>query len=193
MILPAAENGDGIKERPCISGQKRIMDNTKKNRKINFSHFLEKFPEVALPATLGDETHHQFSQENDPLPKLMVEQFILPLEEMPADEFTEFVACFKIPDTHEFHTLVYWRAGLMNYQYTLATFTKKGELIDKRVIAGTFSDGNTLIKSIATIDEDWEIFIISGQTGTDRQKKYDASTSTAYKLELLPDGKIKNN
>lgn len=168
------------------------MNDVRKNQKINFSGFLKKFPEVELPATLGDETHHQFSQENEPLPALMVEQFILPLEETPMDEFTEFIACFKIPETHEFHALVYWRAGLMNYQYKLATFTKKGELIDKRVIAGTFSDGNTLTKSIATIDEDWEIFIISGQAGTDRQKNYDASTSTAYKIELLPDGKIKN-
>ena len=168
------------------------MQNRKKNNKINFSHFLDKFPEVELPATLGDETHLHFSRENDPLPKLMVEQFILPLEEMPADEFTEFIACFKIPDTHEFHAIVYWRAGLMSYQYKLVTYTKKGDLIDMRVIAGTFSDGNTLTKSIATIDEDWEIFIISGQAGTDRKKKYDASTSTAYKLELLPDGKIKN-
>lgn len=168
------------------------MNNIRKNQKINFSHFLEKFPEVELPATLGDETHHQFSRENAPLPGLMVEQFILPLEEMPADEYTEFIACFRIPDTHEFHGVVYWRAGLMNYQYKLVTFTKKGELIDQRVIAGTFSDGNTLTKSVATIDEDWTIFIISGQAGADREKKYDASASTAYKLELLPDGTIKN-
>lgn len=161
-----------------------------KQTKIKFSHFLEKFPEVELPVTLSDESHLDFSRMNDPLPQAMVEEFILPLEQIPEDEYTEFIACFRLGDTDDFHSIVYWRAGLMNYQYTLATFTKKGEFIDKQVIAGTFSDGDTLTKSIATIDEDWEILIVSGQSSASRDEQYDASSSTAHKLELLPDGSI---
>ncbi len=158
--------------------------------KIKFSHFLEKFPEVELPVTLSDESHLDFSRMNDPIPQGLVEAFLLPLEEQRVDEFTEFIACFRLANTDDFHSIVYWRAGLMNYQYTLATFTKKGEFIDKQVIAGTFSDGDTLTKSIATIDEDWEILIVSGQSAAAQNKKYDASTSTAHNLELLPDGNI---
>lgn len=161
-----------------------------KQKSVTFAQFLEKFPEIPPPITLGEETHHHFSNNNDPLPDLMVRQFILPLEE-DADDFTEFVPCFRIMATNKFFAVVYWRAGLMNYQYTLATFTEKGLLIDKRVIAGTFSDGKVLTQSVATIEDDWVISIASGQSGIDMElADYDAATSTAYQLELLPDGKI---
>ncbi len=167
------------------------MEKTQKPPRVSFSHFLEKFPEVELPVTLAEEAHHAFSKQNDPLPLLMIEQFILPLEDQEVDDYTEFVPCMRIPETHDFHAVIYWRAGLMNYQYTLACFTKKGELIDKRVIAGTFSDGDVLTTSVATIDEDWSIYIVTGQSSPG-EKNYDASSSTAYQLELLPEGRIVN-
>ena len=165
------------------------MERITKPPRVSFSSFLEKFPEVDLPIILAEEAHHAFSQQNEPLPPLMIEQFILPLEEREMDDYTEFVPCLRIPDTHEFHAIIYWRAGLMNYQYTLACFTKKGELIDKRIIAGTFSDGKALTNSVATLDEDWTISIVSGQS-MPGQKNYDAAASTAYQLELLPEGQI---
>ena len=161
-----------------------------KSTSVQFDHFLEKFPELDLPITLGEETHHHFSNQNDPLPGLMIEQFLAPLESN-VDEFTEFIACFRFIDTKNFHALVYWKAGLMDYTYTLVTFTTKGLVIDKRVIAGTFSDGKVLTQSVATIDEDWGILIASGQSSSN-ENEYDASSSTAYNLELLPDGKIVN-
>ena len=161
------------------------------NKTISFEYFLEKFPEVELPLTLGEKAHLDFSSTNDPLPDVLIGQMLLPLEEQPMDEFSEFIACFKVPNTCEFHAVVYWRAMLMDYKYTLVTFTKKGILIDKRVIAGTFSDGEVLTRSVATIDEDWVIVVVSGQVSS-AEATYDASTSTVYKLELLPDGKIAN-
>lgn len=167
------------------------MEKTEKPPKVSFSQFLKKFPAVELPVTLAEEAHHAFSSRNEPLPALMIEQYILPIEDQGPDDYTEYVPCMKIPDTGAFHAVVYWRAGLLNYQYTLACFTKKGELIDKRAIAGTFSDGDTLTTSVATIDEDWAIFIVSGQARSG-DKDYDPSSSTAYKLELLPEGQIVN-
>lgn len=161
-----------------------------KEPRVSFSHFLEKFPEIDLPVTLNDESHHLFSRENDPLPEPMIAQFIHPVEEEADDECTEYIACFRLKDTHGFHAVVYWRAGLMNYHYMMVTFTKQGDIIDKRVIGGTFSDGETLTQAVGTIDEDWEILIVSGQSPTGRGSSYDAATSTAYKLDLLPDGTI---
>ena len=157
----------------------------------DFAQFLEKFPEIELPITLNDEAQYIFSRRNDPLPVEMIDHFLAPIEESAADPLTEFVACFRIPETYEFHAIVYWMAGLMDYKYVLATFTKKGVLIAKRAISGTFSDGKLLTKSIATIDEDWIIYVVSGQSDVE-QLDYDASSSTAYQLELLPDGKIIN-
>ncbi len=158
--------------------------------KVSFGEFLKIFPEMPLPVTLNEEAHLVFARSNDPVPALTAEQYLMPLEENPIDEFSEFVACFRIPETHAFHAIVYWRAGLMDYHYVLATFSEKGQLIDRRVIAGTFSDGKTLTTSVATIEEDWEIIVVSGQSPA--SDKYDASTSTVYKLELLPDGLIIN-
>ncbi len=155
---------------------------------IEFNAFLEHFPTIELPITLNDEIHHEFSNINEPLPALMIEQFIQPYEPEEADEFTEYIACFKIPETHDFHAIVVWRAGLLSYTYTMMTFTKKGELIDKYAIAGTFYDGQQLTQSVATIDEDWEMLIMSGQSKNG--ERYNPATSRVTKLELLPEGQI---
>ncbi len=161
----------------------------KMKQKIDFDHFVEKFPVIELPLVLTEEAQHIFSKTNDPLPPLMIEQFILPLEAKESDEYTEFVACFRLPGTPHFHALVYWRAGLLEYYYTLATFTKKGVLIDKKMIAGTKVDGKLLVKSVATFDEDWVIYVVGGVANAD-QSSYDASSSQSITFELLADGKI---
>ena len=157
--------------------------------KITFPDFLERFPVVALPIILGDETHHTFSQQNQPLPAAMVEKFIIPQEKVQVDEFTEYIACFRIPETHDIYAIVWWRAGLMDYQYILTTYSKKGEQIDQRVIAGTFSDGKTITRSVATIDHDWIIHVVTGQTDA-RGEMFDPTESKATELEMLADGFI---
>jgi len=65
-------------------------------------------------------------------------------------------------------------------------------LIDKRVIAGTFSDNELLVTSVATIDPDWEILIVSGKQPAQEKFKFDATKSTRQRLEILPEGKIIN-
>jgi hypothetical protein len=159
---------------------------------IPFAQFLAKFPEIELPVVLNDEAHLIFSAENDPLAEAMIAQYILPNEPEEADELTEFVPCFKLPKTEGFDAVVYWRAGLMNYQYVLVTFATKGELLDRRVIAGTFINGPTITQSVATINEENEIFVASGQSNA-QDDTFDPASSTAYELELLPDGLIVNN
>ncbi len=158
--------------------------------KISLLAFLHYFPVIELPVSLTDESQRLFSEKNEPLPARLIEAFILPMEEDAPDEFMEFVPCFSIPDTHEFHAIVYWRARLMDYQYILAVLNKKGELMDRKVIAGTFSDGSVLTQSVAHIEPDWEIIIVSGLQATNAQGHYEAKDSTSYSLELLPSGKI---
>jgi hypothetical protein len=160
-----------------------------KDQKVRFSHFIEKFPEIDLPITLNIDSHHIFSQQNDPLNAIIIDQFIAPFELEPMDDYTEYIACFRLPNTYDINAVVYWKAGLLTYQYTLLTFDKNGRGIDKKVIAGTFSDGDLLTQSVATIDEDWTIHVVTGQQiGND--ENYDASASRAFQLELLPEGTI---
>ncbi len=150
--------------------------------------FLQAFPEVALPVSVTEESASAFERENGAISERLVHEFILPLEE-DADELTEFIPGFRIRGIKDFHAVVYWKAGLMNYQYVLVTFEKSGKPIDRLVIAGTFSDGRVITRSAARIDEDMTIYIVSGQlAGSDEE--YEAGSSTTRELELLPDGKI---
>ncbi len=163
---------------------------------MRFSHFLEYFPTIELPINIGEETHHIFSQQNEPLPPLVIEKFIQPLETDIEEgeeeaEFVEYVPCFRIPKTDAFHAIVYWRAGLMNYRYMLVTFEPDGTFIAKKAIAGTFTDGSVLTQSVATIEDDWMIYVVTG-FGNAADDAYDAANSKAIDLELLPDGSIIN-
>jgi hypothetical protein len=155
---------------------------------MSLTRFLDIFPEVSLPVTLTDEAARVFSQENGLIGQGLLEQFVLPFEEETPDEFTEFVPCFLVPRTGDFHALVYWRASLMNYQFVLLTLDKNGHFIDRKTLAGTFSRENELWQSVATIDEDWQILVVSGRQSDGEW--YDASASTKNSMELLPEGHI---
>ena len=161
------------------------------DKNVAFSAFLERFPEVDLPITLGDDLHMTFSRENEPLQDQMIRQHLLRAEDRAPDEFTEYIPCFRLKDTHEFHALVWWRAGLLDYQYVMATFDNKGNFLDRRVLGGTFAGDDKITRSIPTIDADWTIHVVSGQTDKN-DKTYDAHASTSFELELLPDGKVVN-
>ena len=164
----------------------------KKKAPLSLEGFLQFFPELELPITFSEDTHHDFSRNNDALPEAAIEQFISKIEGNELDEFTEFVPCIQIPATHDFHAVVYWKAELMSYHYILATFDKKGELIDSRVIAGMFTDGDTITRSMATIEEDWLINVVTGQVGVAKEEEYHAARSRTFGLELLPDGRVVN-
>jgi hypothetical protein len=154
----------------------------------NFDSFIEKFPEAVIPLTVTEEDSHQYSMDNPPFSERLIDAFIMPIEEE-ADDMTEFVPCFRLPKLKDHHAMVYWRAGLMNYQYVLVTYSKSGQAIDRRVIAGTFSDGKTITRSVARIDEDHSIYIMTGQTDGSAEI-YDAASSRTVELELMPDGRI---
>ena len=162
-----------------------------KTKKIDFVSFLEQFPLLEPPIILGEESHHAFGRANLPIPAPLINHYIVPLEEEAPDENTEFVACFRLDGLKEIHAIVYWKASLLNYNYIIVTFDKAGNFIEKRVIAGTFYDGERLTQSVATIDEDWMISVASGQSKT-HTSGFSATDSTAYQLELLPDGTIIN-
>ncbi|MBL7781263.1 MAG: hypothetical protein JNM22_08590 [Saprospiraceae bacterium] len=156
-----------------------------------FPDFVAKFPPVPMPVTLGEDTHHTFGVENEPLPDAMIEQFILPAESSDAvlDEFTEYVPCFAIEDTEQFIALVWWKATLLHYEYYLATFTLKGELIDCKVIAQTNVVDNRVFRSVAHINEEYEITIGEG-TSSEGGSHFDPTTSKTRFMEIMANGEI---
>ena len=154
----------------------------------NFERFLAFFPIAKLPLSLTEEQARIFSQENKPLPERLILEHIQPYER-DYDELTEYVPCFRIGNVKDFHAIVYWRGGLMNYQYIMLTYEKGGKLIDRRVLAGTFSDGVVITRSIARLDDDMSITIMSGQM-SEKENLYKAANSTTIDLEILPNGKV---
>ena len=158
--------------------------------KYTFADFVAKFPPVPMPVTLGEDTHHVFARENEPLPDSMVVQFIHPADQTAADdEFTEYVPCFAIDNTESFIALVWWKATLLNYEYVLATFTNTGQLISRRVIAFTkVNAANKVQRAVASIDEDWVIYIAEGES--DERDAFDPTTSRTYDMEIMANGMI---
>lgn len=159
-------------------------------KKLGFPDFVAKFPPVSMPVTLGEETHHVFSTENDPLSDAMIAQYIHPTEEVvPDDEFTEYVPCFAIDSTEQFIALVWWKAELMNYEYVLATFDLKGQLIDREVIAYTRVGEGQVHRAVATIDAELEIHIAEGAS-PDGNELFDADASRTREMEIMKTGEI---
>jgi hypothetical protein len=158
--------------------------------KPSFTQFLNSFPPVELPFTLGEETHHLFSRENDPIPEAVIAEYILPLEgEDEDDDVTEYIACFSLPTPKSYHAVVYWKAGVLNYNYKLVTFDTKGNLIEQKVIAGTTYNGIELTQTMAAIQKDLMMYLVSGQHQM-VYEEYTAANSTANRLQLTAEGKI---
>jgi len=162
----------------------------KTNQQVSIEEFLSFFPTIELPVTLTDDLHIVFSKRNEPFPQAVLEQYLWPLEGNDVDEMTEFVPCFQLPNTYNFHAFVYWKAELLNYQYVLVTINEQGTLIDKKVIAGTSSDGDSLTTAITTIEEDFEILVLSGHAEQEKRADFTGNKSKATRLELLPEGQI---
>lgn len=161
-----------------------------KTEQPSFAQFLEYFPPVELPFTLGEDTHHLFSQQNKPLPPAVIGHYILPIEgEEDPDEMTEFIACFQLLTSGKFHAVVYWKASFLNYHYQLATFDTKGNLISAKVIAGTTFDGADLTQTMAVIQKELLIYLVSGQSQV-VVEGYAAANSTANRLQISDEGKI---
>ena len=159
-------------------------------RAQSFQAFLKCFSKESFPIALSDDNLPYFSSKNRPLSEELIRRFILQGEKTEEiDEFTEFVPCCIIPDTKDIHAVVYWKGGLMNYEYLLTSYDKNGVVIDRKVIAGTKSDGQHVIQSVATIDQDWVIHIVVGKQSIN-EKGYDPANSKSMSVELMPNGEL---
>jgi len=156
---------------------------------IRLEDLLGFFPDVELPIDITEDLVMTAETVNKVLPTSIVEKYIVDWEkEEEFDEFTEFVPILKIKETEEFHAIIYWKGGLMRYEYILITLDKLGNLISRKPIASTISDGVTVKKSVSRIDEDLIIHIMAGENLADG--KYDPSNSQAFNMEIMHTGDI---
>lgn len=157
-------------------------------QKISFEKYLEFFPMIELPIILSDESFDEIRRINDDIPTALVHRFISEFD-ADLDEFTEYFPCFQIPTGDEFVGLVYWKAKLLQYEFHLITYTRNGEFIAGKVIAQTLTNGESIIRSVSTIDEDLVIHVASGEMNM-KAASYDANQSKTHTLEILSTGDI---
>jgi len=158
-------------------------------REIQLKDLLEFFPEVELPIEITEDLVMTAEKVNKVFPAEIIEEFIVKWEGgEDFDEFTEFVPILRIREAEEFHALIYWKGGVMKYEYILVTLDKLGNLITRKPIASTLSDGNTVKKSVSKIDEDMIIHIMAGENEVNG--KYDPSKSQAFSMEILHSGDV---
>lgn len=162
---------------------------SKSKKKAGFTTLMTKFPKAKLPLELSPDSYRNFEKKNKPLSLDSIKNFLIE-EQEEVDEFTEFIPCFRLPDTPNFHALVFWRAGLMEYHYVLITFDKNGHLIDKKHIAGTIPDKNAFNISIANIKSSRKIEVKEGSSDTNTKNLTPTSFSHNYHLDISDNGKI---
>ncbi len=148
---------------------------------------LHYFPETELPIIVSEDYLNDYETNADPFPQVFIDEVLLEWEK-DADEFTEFIPCFRLPKEEKFNTVVYWKGALLRYDFIMVTLDKNGELINKKSIASTIVNDNVIKKSVASIEPDLIINIIAGQTLDGEE--YDASMSKAFAMEVLPTGEI---
>ena len=154
-----------------------------------FKDFLGRYAKESLPVVLSDDNVAYFSNKNKPLSADLIRQFIKQGDNTVDDELTEYIACCIIPDTKDIHAVVYWKGGLLSYDYIMATYDKNGTLLHRKTLAGTRAEGQVVKQSVATIETDWTINVIVGaQVSGDRL--YDPQNSRSMSLELMPNGEI---
>jgi hypothetical protein len=158
---------------------------------MSFDQFLSNFPEVEPPFVITEVSIDSFRQTNDYLSDSTINEWIIPIEGEDPDEFTEFFPCLRLPIQEKFQAIIYWKASLLRYEYILATLTLKGELINKKVISGMLIQDNLIIKSVANIDEDLIIHIMTGSFFHD--DLIDTDENRPYCMEIMPSGEIVNS
>lgn len=150
---------------------------------------LSFFPKIDLPVSLTEESVEAFSKENKPLPPAILQEYIYKWEPVDEDDLTEYIPCLCLDRTEDYIALIYWKAGLLTYEYMLVTITDAGDLISKKVIASTVLDQDIVKKSAAVIDEDMIIHIVAGAAHSDTED-YNPAASEGFSMEIMEKGKI---
>ncbi len=156
---------------------------------MNLISFLKLFPVIAPPLTLTDESIFAFSKKNKLINQETALEVMSKLEpDFDEQEDREYVPCCALEVSDEFHTLIYWRASTLNYEYYVINLDKKGQLLDRRLIAGLIAQEGTVVRMYVSIDINL-IFYIAAHA-VDEQRVAQTEDAQTYSLEILPDGSI---
>lgn len=160
----------------------------RKQPTADFAEFIEFFPELDLPLSLLPDVS-QIPVDPLPLPGVLQDAYILPFEADEVDDFTEFVPFGRLAGTKDFYAVVYWKAGLLRYEYILATYSMTGEPLSHAIVGGIRYEEEGTLHSVAIVHEDLQIVIAEGLADMDIPGMDPAQTQT-YQMAILPTGII---
>lgn len=153
----------------------------------DFTEFIEFFPPLKPPFSLLPDIS-QIPSFSLPLPGVLLDAFILPFEGEEVDEFTEYIPYGRIEGTKDFHALIYWKAGVMQYEFILATYSLEGAPLSHAIIGGLRSDDHGLLHSVAVVHEDMSLTIAEGVAT--EEEEIDLDQTNTYQMTIEPTGQI---
>jgi hypothetical protein len=153
-----------------------------------FAEFIEFFPPLELPLSLLPDIS-QIPVDPLPLPGVLQETYILPFESDEIDEFTEYVPYGRLAGTKDYYAMIYWKAGVLRYEYILATYSTDGEPLSHAIVGGLRYEEEGILHSVAVIHEDMSITIAEGMAETDDAGLNPEQTQT-YQMAIMPGGII---
>ncbi len=104
------------------------------------------------------------------------------------DEYTEYIPYGRLAHTRGFHAVIYWKAGVMQYEFILATYTPDGNALSHAIIGGMRSDDDGLLHSVAIVHEDLSLTIAEGIASDERNLNLEATNT--YQMTIQPTGQI---
>lgn len=159
--------------------------------KSEFEYFLSFFPEAELPVNLSSEYFSMFGTLNKPVPELLANKYLESDSTEMADDYTEIVPCFSLPETENFKGVVYLKISLLNYDFLLHTFDNAGRTIAFRIISSLTSNGTEVHEKAALIDEMLSIWIM--EADTDESNNFDPANSKFISFQINDKGEIVEN
>ena len=154
-----------------------------------FAEFIEFFPGLQTPFSLLPDLQ-QIPSDQIPLPGVLLEAYILPFEADETDEYTEYIPYGRIEGIKSFHAVIYWKAGVLRYEFILATYSLDGHPMSHAIIGGTRYEEEGTIHSVAVIHDDLRITIAEGMADPDVQGTPLYEETQTYYMAIKPTGEI---
>lgn len=155
----------------------------------DFAQFLQFFPPLELPFSLLPDIS-QIQTDTKPLPGVLLDAYIFPFEGDEVDEYTEYIPYGRIRDTREYVAVVYWKAGLMQYEFILATYSPEGDPISHAIVGGIRQDDAGMLHSVAVVHEDFSITIAEALATDASSPEARPIDSQTYRMNLDATGTI---
>lgn len=130
----------------------------------------------------------QIPYSSQPLPGMFLDAFILPFEGEEMDDFTEYIPIGRVDGTHDFYALIYWKAGIMQYEYVLATFSLAGKPLSHAIVGGIRYQESDALHSVGVIHEDMNITIAEGVSMEGMAASLEEANT--YQMFIQPSGQI---